>query len=153
MTVRSISTNYLEIINMKASIIALALLASSPAHAEIPMYPTVGAFSPMQAYDKVASWTLAKRPRGYLATVSATLRFDQAISDWATCTLPGMTGAVATEKVRFSVGFSETKTVTMTGFVQGTSLQLVCLSEGLKLAPTALDAAMTAVSVDQAVRR
>lgn len=138
---------------MKASIIALALLATSPAQAEIPLYPTVGTYSPMQAYDKVASWTLAKRPRGYLATVSATLRFDPAISDWVTCTLPGMTGAVAAERVRFSVTFSETKTVTMTGFVAGTSLQFVCLSEGSKRPPDALEAAMTAVSVDQAVRR
>lgn len=138
---------------MKTALIASLLLATATQAAEIPMYPTVGVYSPMKTYDKAAAWTLPNRPRGYLVTLNAALRFDPAISDYITCELPGMTGAAGTEKVRFSVGFSETKTVTMTGYVPGASLQLVCMSEGSKLRPVALDAAMTAVSVDQINRR
>ena len=137
-------------------LIAIASLLLAPVitqAAEIPVYPTVGVYSPMKTYDKAAAWTLPNRPRGYLVTLSAAMRFDPAISDYITCELPGMTGGAGTEKVRFSVGFSETKTVTMTGYVPGASLQLVCMSEGSKLRPVALDAAMTAVSVDQINRR
>lgn len=132
-----------------------ALLAASTATpaAEIPIFPTVGVYAPMKTFDKSAAWTLPKRPRGYLAIISAALRFDPAISDYITCKLPGMTGIAGDESVRFSVSFSETKTVTFTGFVAGTALSLDCTSEGQKLKPIALDAAMVAVSVDQAVRR
>jgi hypothetical protein len=134
-----------------AALIAATLPVS--ARAEIPVFPTVGVYSPMRNWDKAASWTLPNRPRGYLAIISAALRFDPAISDYITCTLPGMTGAAGDEKVRFSVSFSETKTVTFTGFVAGTSLALNCISEGQKLKPVALEASLVAVSVDQAVRR
>ena len=138
---------------MKTALIASLLLATATQAAEIPMYPTVGVYSPMKTYDKAAAWTLPNRPRGYLVTIGMAIRFDPAISDYITCELPGMTGAAGTEKVRFSVGFSETKTVTITGYVPGATVQLVCMSEGSKLRPVALDAAMTAVSVDQINRR
>ena len=140
---------------MKKALIAAALIAASlsATGAEIPMFPTVGVYSPTRSFDKTASWTLPNRPRGYLAIISAALRFDPAISDYITCKLPGMTGVAGDESVRFSVSFSETKTVTMTGFVSGTTLALDCTSEGQKLKPVALDASLVAVSVDQAVRR
>ena len=138
---------------MKILSVVIASLFAIPASAEVPLYTTVGIYSPMKTYDKTASWTLPKRPRGYLATISAAMRFDPAISDYITCNLPGMTGAAGNEKIRFSVSFSETKTVTMTGYVAGTSLQFICASEGQKLSPISLDAAMTAVSLDQAIRR
>lgn len=140
---------------MKA-LITLASLLLAPAitqGAEIPVYPTVGVYSPMKTYDKAAAWTLPNRPRGYLVTIGAAIRFDPAISDYITCELPGMSGAAGNEKVRFSVGFSETKTVTITGYVPSTSVQLNCISEGSKLKPIALDAAMTAISIDNANRR
>ena len=138
---------------MKMLSAVIALLCAIPAAAEVPIYTTVGVYSPMQTYDKSASWTLPRRPRGYLVTISSAMRFDPAISDYITCTLPGMSGVAGNEKIRFSVTFSETKTVTMTGYVAGTSLQFICVSEGQKLSPISLDAAMTAVSVDQAIKR
>ena len=131
-----------------------ALLAASSAQAtEIPIFPTVGVYAPMKTFAKSASWTLPKRPKGYLAIISAALRFDPAISDYITCKLPGMTGTAGDESVRFSVTFSETKTITFTGFVAGTALSLDCTSEGQRLKPMALDASMVAVSVDQAVKK
>lgn len=138
---------------MKMLSAVIALLCAIPAAAEVPIYTTVGVYSPMRAFDKSASWTLPKRPRGYLVTITSAMRFDPAISDYVTCTLPGMSGVTGTEQIRFSVSFSETKTVTMTGYVSGTSLQFICATEGQKLSPISLDAAMTAVSVDQAIKR
>lgn len=140
---------------MKKLATAAMIAATLPfsARAEIPVFPTVGVYSPTRSFDKTASWTLPKRPRGYLAIISAALRFDPAISDYITCTIPGMTGVAGDEKVRFSVSFSETKTVTMTGYVTGTTLALNCASEGQRLKPIALSASLVAVSIDQAVRR
>lgn len=137
---------------MNRTIIAAALIAASAStHAETPIFPTVGVYSPMKSYSSQSpSWTLPKRPRGYLAIISAAMRFDPAISDYITCKLPGMIGIAGDESVRFSVSFSETKTVTFTGYVAGTSLALNCASEGQKLKPVALDASLVAVSVDSA---
>lgn len=137
---------------MKKTILLIAMFAGN-AMAETPMFPTTAVYSPMQAWDKTAAWSLPKRPRGYIATISTMMRFGPAISDYVTCTIPGMTGAAGTETVRFSVSFSETKTVTMTGFVSGATLGLSCISEGLKQYPISIDAQMSAVSVDAVTKR
>ena len=137
----------------KAIALAVAMFAAAVAQAEIPLYPTIGVYSPARGWDKTAAWTLPRRPRGYLVIISASMRFDPTISDYVTCTMPGMVGAAGDETTRFSVSFSETKTITLTGFVPGTSVQVQCLSEGQKARPVNLTASMVGVSVDQALRR
>lgn len=136
-------------------VMALAMLLVMPlvAQAELPIFATVGVYSPVKEWDQKAAWTLPKRPKGYLVIISASMRFDPAISDYVTCTMPGMAGVAGDETTRFSVSFSETKTVTITGFVPSTSVQLQCLSEGQKARPVSLTASMVGVSVDQALRR
>lgn len=138
---------------MKKIIAGVLLLGSISAQAEVPIFPTIGVYGPTKEWDKVASWTMPRRSKGYLTIISAAMRFDPAISDYVTCTIPGMVGVAGDETIRFSVTFSETKTVTVTGYVPSTSVKLQCVSEGLKATPVSLTASMVSVSVDQAIRR
>lgn len=142
-----------SIVSFLIGISTYLLFMSGVAVADTPMYPTYGVYSPTKSYTAPPTWTFTKRPKGYLVTISAAMRFDPAVSDYVTCELQGMEGLAGSEKYRFSVAFSETKTVTFVGFVIGTSVGLNCATEGSKLKPVALDASMIGVSIDQATKR
>jgi len=141
------------IISLVAIVGLLGIGVGIATAADTPVYPTYGVFSPTKSYTASPAWTFTKRPKGYLVTVSAAMRFEPSVSDYITCELAGMEGVAGAEKSRFSVTFNETKTVTFVGFVVGTSLTLNCATEGQKLKPVSLNASMIGVSVDKATKR
>lgn len=141
------------ITSFASSIVFFFSILIGTASADVPIFPTYGVYSPMKQYVTSPTWTFAKRPKGYMMFIKATMRFEPSVSDYVSCELTGMEGVAGAERSRFSVSFNETKTVSFVGYVVGTSVSLSCATEGQKLKPVSLDASMVGISVDQATKR